>query len=126
MKENNIMELSYLQRVAINKLIRTECCNFYDGSCCYDRQCKQLDADHLLCKWFVESVLPSDKALAATLCNSNSVASADADATPFQEKACVLCGQPFAPNSNRARYCPSCALSVRRSQRATSARKRKG
>ena len=39
--------------------------------------------------------------------------------------ACVLCGAPFIPKSNRAKYCPSCAIRTHRRQKAECERKRR-
>lgn len=39
-------------------------------------------------------------------------------------KRCVICGQPFLPGSNRAKYCKLCAKKVHRRQKTASDRKR--
>ena len=39
-------------------------------------------------------------------------------------KRCVVCGALFTPGSNRAKYCPECAVQVRRRKEAERQRKR--
>ena len=39
-------------------------------------------------------------------------------------KRCTVCGAAFTPNSNRAKYCPDCAVQVRRKKEAERQRKR--
>ena len=40
-------------------------------------------------------------------------------------KRCAVCGSPFVLKSNRAKYCPDCAVKVHRRQKAESERKRR-
>ena len=50
-------------------LIKTECCNCYEENCLLlddgeTHACPQLiTPSHIICKYFLESVLPGDKAL---------------------------------------------------------------
>ena len=39
-------------------------------------------------------------------------------------KKCVLCGGYYLPKSNRAKYCPECAVAARRKKEAERQRKR--
>ena len=39
-------------------------------------------------------------------------------------KRCAVCGAAFTPKSNRAKYCPDCAVRMRRKQEADRQRKR--
>ncbi len=39
-------------------------------------------------------------------------------------KRCAVCGAAFTPKSNRAKYCPDCAVRMRRKQEAERQRKR--
>ena len=39
-------------------------------------------------------------------------------------KRCVECGAVFTPKSNRAKYCPDCAVRMRRKKEAERQRKR--
>ncbi len=53
----------------VSTLIKTECCNCYEENCLLldDRDthtCPQLiTPSHIICRYFLESVLPGDKAL---------------------------------------------------------------
>ncbi len=47
----------------------------------------------LLCRWFRAAVLPLDESLEADLLHQKA------------QKRCTVCGQPFLPGSNRAKYC---------------------
>ena len=109
-------ELTYIESKAVNSLIRKSCCNYKDGTCLYERPCKQFDAASINCKWFEECVLPSDKSLQAQLDPEAS------SANGYLSKPCAVCGNSFLPNSNRAKYCPVCARQIRREQKASSAR----
>ncbi len=62
---------------------------------------------------FRTAVLPLDKPLETALL--------------FREdmKRCAVCGQPFLPGSNRAKYCKLCAVKVHRKQKNASDRKRR-
>ena len=74
--------------------------------------CVQSISYSLLCKWFRSAVLPLDKPLETGLL--------------FREelKRCAVCGQPFHPGSNRAKYCKPCATKVHRRQKTDNDRKR--
>ena len=39
-------------------------------------------------------------------------------------KRCAVCGAMFTPKSNRAKYCPDCAVRMRRKKEAERQRKR--
>lgn len=41
-----------------------------------------------------------------------------------QMKPCIICGASFVPKSNRAKYCPDCAITTRRRKEAERQRKR--
>lgn len=95
-----------------------ECCNYDSGNCiALDRgegcACVQSISYSLLCKWFLLAVLPLDKPLESALL--------------FRErmKRCTVCGQPFLPGSNRAKYCLACSEIVRRRKKNESGRRRR-
>ena len=115
-------ELSFPECNKVGNLIRAECCNYYYGTCCYDRSCIQIDADHLVCVWFRDGVLPSDKKLQARI---NGEPSEDSDGVFSKGKLCCECGRPYLPNSNRGKYCPACAIRKRKEQKAESASRNK-
>ena len=66
----------------------------------------------LLCKYFRRAVLPADKVLCADIYRQRT-------------RLCDRCGKPFASGSNRQKYCPECGRSIRRKQKADSARRRR-
>ena len=77
------------------------------------RVCVQSISYSLLCRWFRVAVLPLDESLETALLHQK------------EQKRCAVCGQPFLPGSNRAKYCKSCAAIVHRRQRTLSDRKKR-
>lgn len=75
--------------------------------------CVQSISYSLLCRWFRAAVLPLDGALYAEIIQSRD-----------SVKRCAVCGAAFTPKSNRAKYCPDCAVRMRRKQEAERQRKR--
>lgn len=95
-----------------------ECCNYGNGSCiALDNGegcvCVQSISYSLICKWFRIAVLPLDRPLETELLYRASM------------KRCDVCGQPFLPGSNRAKYCKPCASKIHRRQKTESGRKRR-
>lgn len=114
---DEIKRLTPAQRARCNRLIRRLCAN-YDGGNCPPLDngegcaCVQMISYSLLCKYFRRAVLPTDKALYADIYRQRT-------------RTCERCGKPFAPGSNRQKYCPECGHSIRRKQKADSARQRR-
>ena len=114
---DEIKHLTPAQRARCNRLIRRLCAN-YDGGNCLPLDdgegcvCVQTISYSLLCKYFRRAVLPADKALYADIYRQRT-------------RLCDRCGKPFAPGSNRQKYCPECGRSTRRKQKADSARRRR-
>ena len=77
------------------------------------RVCVQSISCSLLCRWFRVAVLPLDESLETALLHQK------------EQKRCAVCGQPFLPGSNRAKYCKSCATTVHRRQKTLSDRKKR-
>ena len=77
------------------------------------RVCVQSISYSLLCRWFRAAVLPLDESLETALLHQK------------EQKRCAVCGQPFLPGSNRAKYCKSCAAIVHRRQKTLSDRKKR-
>ena len=106
------------QRRRANALIRATCCNYDNGNCIAlddgeECVCVQSISYSLLCRWFLNAVLPADKALHAEIIGQG-------------VKHSVECGAAFVPRSNRAKYCENCAHRVHRRQKTASDRKRRG
>lgn len=98
-------------------LIRERCCN-YDHGCCLALDdgescpCVQSISHSLLCKWFRLAVLPTDPELEAKVLHTE------------DERRCAVCFKPIFAASNATKYCPDCAILVRRKQDAKRQRKR--
>ena len=61
----------------------------------------------------IYAVLPLDGVLYAEIIQSRD-----------SVKRCAVCGAVFTPKSNRAKYCPDCAVQMRRKKEAERQRKR--
>lgn len=103
-----ITKLTPQQSRRINALIRRECCNYDNGNCILldDGEpcvCPQIITfSHIICKWCKSAVLPLDKELYIQL------------AKPPNTKICAVCGKPFIFKGNKAKYCNSCKVYIRR------------
>ena len=109
--------MTYPQYRKARRLVR-ECCNYDHGNCIAldDGEqcvCVQSISYSLLCKWFRMAVLPLDKGLEIALLFRDEM------------KRCIICGQPFRPGSNRAKYCTDCAAQAHRQQKTASERQRR-
>ena len=93
-----MVKLDYNQARQVHKLIRKECCNCVENNCVLmDDVCVQLISQHnIYCNYFLRAVLPLDKNLSAELLSKDA-------------KRCEVCGNYFAPRSNRQKYCECCS-----------------
>lgn len=111
-----ILHMNYQQYRTARRLVHS-CCN-YDGGCCLllddgeECVCPQSITYSLVCRWFRAAVLPLDGILYAALFPQIGM------------KVCVECQRPFHPGSNRAKYCPDCAVTARKRKEAERQRKR--
>lgn len=112
-----LKRLSLPQRTRCNRLIRKLCANYDDGNCLlldYGETCvcPQTISFSLLCRYFLEAVLPADKELYADI---------------FRGRACkcTRCGKNFVPASNRQKYCKPCAKRIHQEQKNNSKRRNK-
>ena len=108
---------TYSQYRRARKLVH-QCCNYESGNCLAlddgeECVCVQSISYSLLCRWFRAAVLPLDESLEADLLHQK------------EQKRCTVCGQPFLPGSNRAKYCKICAINIHRRQKTASDRKRR-
>lgn len=115
--KDKIPVMDYSQYRRARKLVHV-CCNYDNGNCIMlddgeECVCVQSISYSLLCRWFRIAVLPLDKPLETALLYRGRM------------KRCVVCGQPFLPGSNRAKYCKPCAAKVHRKQKNASDRKRR-
>ena len=113
-----IPHMTYQQYRTAQRLVHS-CCNYDRGNCLllddgWDTcVCVQSISYSLLCRWFRAAVLPLDGVLYAALFPLGGM------------KICVECRGLFRPGSNRAKYCPDCAVKIHRRQKAASERRRR-
>lgn len=93
-----------------------------------DRPCDAISSTYTIhdggisCEWFMNAVLPTNESLYAAVMtelmkteNAPWVKGVGESYTAQPVlKACCLCGKPFLPGSNRAKYCAECANRVER------------
>ena len=89
----NTVRLTYPQYRAVRRLVH-ECCNYDGGNCLLldngeECVCPQSISYSLICRWFREAVLPTDKGLCAALLHRG------------RARHCAECGAMFVPRSNR-------------------------
>ena len=111
-----IPHMTYQQYRAARRLVHS-CCNYDCGNCLLlddgeECICPQSITYSLICKWFRAAVLPLDTGLCAALLHRDRM------------KPCAICGGYYVPKSNRAKYCPACAIKARRKKEAERQRKR--
>ena len=117
--ENPIPRLTYQQFRTVQRLVH-QCCNNDYGNCLLLDDgwepcvCVQSISRSLICKYFRAAALPLDRELEAILLHQREC------------KQCCECGAIFIPGSNRAKYCPDCAVKVHRRQKTESERRRRG
>ena len=111
-----ILHITYQQYRTARKLVHS-CCNYEGGNCLLldngeECVCPQSITYSLVCRWFRAAVLPLDTGLYAALLHRADM------------KKCVLCGSLYLSKSNRAKYCPECAVTARKRKEAERQRKR--
>ncbi len=109
--------MDYQQNRKARRLVHA-CCNYDCGNCLLldDGEscvCVQSISYSLLCRWFRTAVLPLDKELEAALIHR------------LGRKRCSMCGRPFYPGSNRAKYCPDCAIHMKQIKAAERKRRQR-
>lgn len=101
----------------VRQLIRRQCANYDAGNCLLLDNgetcvCPQSITTALICRYFKEAVLPSDRELYAEVMGS-----------VYNWRRCALCGSSFTPTGNRSIYCQKCAQARTRQRKASWARK---
>lgn len=110
MKEHEFTKSEAMQ---VKRLIRKECCNNDQGNCMLafdglEHACPQERSIRLVCKWFIEAVLPLEKKLQEKL-----------QGTPnIQMIPCEICGKEIVKKCNRTKYCERCSMQRRRRKKA--------
>lgn len=105
-----LYELSPDQRRQCADLARSECCNYKDGHCLLlesmeqddNCPCVQAISSHIECRWFQNAVLPIKWKLEAEIYKDDRYAS------------CTRCGALYRPTRRGMKYCPDCAVTVRK------------
>ena len=113
---NELPRMTYRQYQTVQRLVHS-CCNYQKGNCLLlddgeECVCPQSISYSLICRWFRVAVLPTEESLYVALLHRK------------DRKKCVLCGGWYVPKSNRAKYCPACAVTARRKKEAERQRKR--
>ncbi len=116
-QHEKIPVMDYRQYRRARRLVHA-CCNYDCGNCLLldDGEsciCVQSISYSLLCRWFKAAVLPMDKELEAALLHR------------LGRKRCSMCGSSFYPGSNRAKYCPDCAICMKRIKAAERKRRQR-
>ena len=111
------VHMNYQQYRTARRLVHS-CCNYDCGNCLLldngeECVCPQSITYSLICKWFRAAVLPLDAGLCAALLHRT------------DRKKCVLCGGYYLPKSNRAKYCPECAVRMKRTKATERKRKQR-
>ena len=115
--DGSLFRLTPAQRKFVRKLTR-KCCNNYIGNCLLldDGElhvCPQAVSDILLCRYFRRVILVEEPLLEKAILNPKGI------------KQCAICSSAFIAKSNHAKYCPDCAATVHRKQKADYARKKR-
>jgi len=100
----------FQQANKIKELIKKQCANYIDGQCILlDTNCPQMGCMYsVLCKYFINSVLPLDKKLYKELLP-------DAEETSgLYNKVCEYCNKHFTTDKKNEQYCPKCKDKVKK------------
>ena len=112
-----IVHMNYQQYRTARRLVHS-CCNYDCGNCLLlddgeECVCPQSITYSLICKWFRAAILPLDAGLYAALLYRDRM------------KPCSICGSYYVPKSNRAKYCPECAVRMKRAKATERKRKQR-
>ena len=105
----------------IKELIKKECANYVGGNCILlDTTCPQMGCIYsVLCKYFINSVLPLDKELYKELLEGAG------EETGLYTKQCKLCKKQFTTDKKNVLYCDKCKDKRRKETRRNSYYKNK-
>lgn len=95
------------QKKNVTRHIKKLCCNYNNGNCIALDDgdyvwCVQCHSYSLLCRWYINAVLPANPELEANVYGI------------VPKKRCAVCGKPIYSKSNFAKYCPVCFKNRRR------------
>ena len=114
-----IIRLTREQAAAVYECVKRHCANCVDGNCLLLDDgdfipCPQLITRSLLCRYFINAVLPGDRQLYGDIIR------------PDDSKVCIECGRRFYPKNIQAKYCDKCKPIVRRRQTRERMRQKRG
>lgn len=98
----------------VTKLIKSQCCNYYQNNCLLlddgdTHTCPQLiTPSHIICKYFLEAVLPGNKTLMKSI----------KEQTAIETITCVMCGKKTERTGRNQKYCTECAKLKQRQRNA--------
>ena len=95
-----IIRMTHEQARAVYECVHRHCANCVDGNCLLLDDgdfvpCPQLITRSLLCRYFINAVLPGDRQLYGDIMGG-------------QARPCARCGKNFYPRSHLAKYCDKC------------------
>jgi len=108
----NYMQIrtDFTQANKVKELIKKHCANYIYGQCILlDTNCPQMGCMYsVLCKYFINSVLPLNKDLHKELLP-------DAEETSgLYNKVCKLCNKKFTSDKKQEQYCDKCKDKVKK------------
>ena len=116
-KEEPLMQkpkLTLKQFAEIKTMIKSRCCNCYQGNCLLlddgdSHTCPQLiTPSRIICRYFLDCVLPSDNTLMKSVTGQ----------TPAETIVCALCGSKTEKTGRNQKFCPDCARKKQRQRNA--------
>ena len=96
------LKLTLKQFAEIKTMIKSRCCNCYQGNCLLlddgdTHTCPQLiTPSHIICRYFLDCVLPSDNALMKSVTGH----------TTAETVICALCGSKTERTGRNQKFCP--------------------
>ena len=106
--------LTLKQFAEIKTMIKSRCCNCYQGNCLLlddgdSHTCPQLiTPSHIICRYFLDCVLPSDNPLMKSVTGQ----------MPVETIVCALCGKKTERTGRNQKLCPDCAKKKQRQRNA--------
>jgi hypothetical protein len=107
---NNMqIRTDFTQANKIKELIKKHCANYMNGNCILlDTTCPQMGCMYsVLCKYFINSILPLDKKLYKELLEGAG------EETGLYDKVCKKCNKHFTSDKKTEQYCDKCKKKAR-------------
>ena len=108
------LNLTLKQFAEIKTIIKSRCCNCYQGNCLLlddgdTHTCPQLiTPSHIICRYFLACVLPSDNAMLKSISGQ----------TPAETIVCALCDSKTERTGRNQKFCPDCGKKKQRQRNA--------